>query len=450
MFSFRTTPIDKQTDNLFVKGGRIGALCNQTAWHPEYGEYLFEFLSKRYNLIRLFTPCEGFSLLPDLTAPARTAPAGSPAPAAFPTQAGSPASASSPALASSPAPAGSSRAAGSASLPNKYREEEEILLTLSGRELEVHRLSDAGEGCWEDYSAELQDLDGLVIELQETGSRYCTYTSLIYNLFRYLKEQEMNLSIFLLDRVNPAGRQVEGTLMRAGYRSEIGLEGLPHRHGLTIGELALYLYEELHARFPLHIISYRAQDVNRHLMPWSIPPAAAYCGLFTPYFYSGQALWCGTNVSPGIGTARPFEQFGAPFLKSLADYNTRHSLESWNAPDNPLYDPSLYLRRTAFVPAFGEYAGELCYGFQLLPNVNMQYHALNHNLKIMRFIAENSTDFAMDSLPLYLGDRELMDFVRGENSPDDLREHIKVEEQKWIKKAKRALLYPEEQLFRIK
>ena len=56
----------------------------------------------------------------------------------------------------------------------------------------------------------------------------------------------------------------------------------------------------------------------------------------------------------------------------------------------------------------------------------------------------------MDSLPLYLGDRELMDFVRGENSPDNLREHIKVEEQKWIKKAKRALLYPEEQLFRIK
>ncbi|MDY2650092.1 MAG: DUF1343 domain-containing protein, partial [Candidatus Egerieousia sp.] len=162
MFSFRTTPIDKQTDNLFVKGGRIGALCNQTAWHPEYGEYLFEFLSKRYNLIRLFTPCEGFSLLPDLTA---------------------------------------SAAAGSASLPKNYREEEELLLTLSGRELEAHRLSGAGEGCWEDYSAELQDLDGLVIELQETGSRYCTYTSLIYNLFRYLKEQEMNLSIFLLDRV---------------------------------------------------------------------------------------------------------------------------------------------------------------------------------------------------------------------------------------------------------
>ena len=147
--------------------------------------------------------------------------------------AGSPAAAGSSAQAASPA------AAGSASLPNKYREEEEILLTLSGRELEVHRLIGAGEGCWEDYSAELQDLDGLVIELQETGSRYCTYTSLIYNLFRYLKEQEMNLSIFLLDRVNPAGRQVEGTLMRAGNRSEIGLEGLPHRHGLTLGELTI-------------------------------------------------------------------------------------------------------------------------------------------------------------------------------------------------------------------
>ena len=135
MFSFRTTPIDKQTDNLFVKGGRIGALCNQTAWHPEYGEYLFEFLSKRYNLIRLFTPCEGFSLLPDLTAPARTAPAAFPAPAGSPAQTASPAPAGSSAAAAFPTLAGSSALSGSASLNAKYREEEEILLTLSGREL---------------------------------------------------------------------------------------------------------------------------------------------------------------------------------------------------------------------------------------------------------------------------------------------------------------------------
>lgn len=68
----------------------------------------------------------------------------------------------------------------------------------------------------------------------------------------------------------------------------------------------------------------------------------------------------------------------------------------------------------------------------------------------MRFVRENCPDFDTSALPSLLGDRELIDFVEGEVGIEELKEHIKVEEQKWIKKAKKAILYPEEQLFRIK
>lgn len=65
MFSFRTTPLEEQGD-LVLRNGKLGLLCNQTAWHPESGEYLFETLARRGNLKRVFTPEHGlFSELQD-------------------------------------------------------------------------------------------------------------------------------------------------------------------------------------------------------------------------------------------------------------------------------------------------------------------------------------------------------------------------------------------------
>ena len=54
------------------------------------------------------------------------------------------------------------------------------------------------------------------------------------------------------------------------------------------------------------------------------------------------------------------------------------------------------------------------------------------------------------AIELLLGDRELIDYVSGEGEWAEIREHIKLEEQKWIKKAKKMLLYENEQLFRVK
>ena len=366
MFSFRTTPFFEQPD-LTLQKGRIAVLCNQVAWHPDYGEYLFETVARKMNLVRIFTPEHSFYGPVGLDVP---------------------------------------------------------LIEIS---TSIRR-------------EDLEDVDGLVIELQDAGSRYSNSTRLLFNLFKTIKDAELPLSVYIIDRQNPSGRQIEGTM---------GSIGLPQRHGLTYGELANMIYGEMNAKFPLHIISASAEQVNKELMPWTIPPFTDFAGLFVGHFYSGQCLWMGTNVSYGHGTTRPFEQFGAPWMESLADYNSRHGLSGWNDPDNPLYSKEVYIRWTRFVPAYGIYAGQACFGFQLIYTPGESYHALIHALRAIRFVHDECPEFRFDGMEKMLDDEVIMCYVNGEIDWETTREYLKQEEQKWLRKSKKYTLY-EEDPWRVK
>ncbi len=366
MFSFRTTRLLDQED-LVLRKGRVGVLCNQVAWHPDTGEYLFESLARRGNLARIFTPEHALygPMVPDVDT------------------------------------------------------------------IEVSTVIEA---------ADLDGLDALVIELQDAGSRYSNYTTLLYNLFKRLKVGDSQLSVFLIDRINPCGRQIEGTL---------GIVGLPHRHGLTLGETANLFYSELGARFPLHIISAAAEPVNRELMAWTIPPFSDFSGLFTSHFYSGQCLWMGTNVSYGHGTNRPFEQFGAPWMERLFDYPRQHGLQNWNDPDSPVANPGLHVRWTRFVPSYGIYCDQTCFGFQLMFIPGATYHALNHALQLLRFIHATCPEFTAEGLGRYLEDATLAGYVEGRIDWENTRAYIRTEEQKWLRKSKKYTLYGDDP-YRIK
>ncbi len=279
----------------------------------------------------------------------------------------------------------------------------------------------------------LQDIDALIIELQDVGSRYCTFTRTLLNLFYDLHRSDSDISIYVIDKINSSGRQVEGTM---------GVMGLPHRHGLTFGEIANFFYYELSAKFHLHIISAEAEQVNKDLMPWSIPPFSDFAGLFTSHFYSGQCLWMGTNVSYGHGTTRPFEQFGAPFMEPLYDFNREKGYKNWNDPSNPLYDDSLYIRWCRFEPAYGIWKDEVCFGFHLMFIPGHTYHALNHALRLIRFVREQfPEEFEYNGLEQLLQDNMLFSYITGEIDWELTSEHIKTEEQKWLRKVKKYLLY---------
>lgn len=289
----------------------------------------------------------------------------------------------------------------------------------------------------------LGSCDAVVIEHQCTGSRFDPF---LKPLRAFLLEQNRNpqpLSVYIVDRFNPSGRCVEG-----GH-----YDGLPHKHGLTTGELANMYYSEMNATFPLHIISAAANDAARELLPWSIPQPCGLSSLFSANFMSGAYLWNGTNVSCGDATFRPYEMFGAPFMRRLErgrDFAWDNAL-TWNDVDSPVYDRSVYMRWCTFTPAAGLYAGQECFGFQMIPNPGEPgYNALLHTLRLIRFVRANCPEFAFNSrMDSLAGSETVMDYLSGTADYDTLRSHLKSEEQKWLRKAKKYLLY-DEPLYRVK
>ena len=280
----------------------------------------------------------------------------------------------------------------------------------------------------------LEELDALVIEIQDAGSRYFNYTRDVMQLLSWRARMEEGPSIYIVDHINPAGRIVEGSI--PSVESDIWTPKVAHRHGLTLGELCNLYCNEIDAKFPLHIISALA-NASHQLLPWAIAPASDIPGMFTCYLYSGGGLWNNTSITPAIGTARPYEYFGAPFIKP------------GSASSLPQAEGAM-LRSCSFTPAAGKYAGERCYGYQIILEPGQQYHSLLHTLQLMRYFSEHYSQFEITpELLVKIADPVISEYLKGTISFDIVQEHIKIEEQKWIRKAKRFILY-DDAPYRIK
>lgn len=201
------------------------------------------------------------------------------------------------------------------------------------------------------------DIDLLLVDLVDVGCRVYTY---IWTLFLVLKgAADAGVKVIVFDRPNPLGGEVvEGNILREGYTSFVGLHPLPMRHGLTIGELALYFKQEANLNVNLEIaamsgwgrkLSFVETDLFWVLPSPNMPTPA------TAVVYPGQVLLEGTNISEGRGTTLPFELCGAPFIEPrvLLPEICQSALAG------------LFLRPTWFTPTFDKWSGELCGGFQL-------------------------------------------------------------------------------------
>lgn len=313
-----------------------------------------------------------------------------------------------------------------------FRERGNLEIIFNPRDTELTPLTNHIEFAVEDLSG----LNAVVVEIQDVGIRYFNYTKDVMHLMDVLKSMQDDApSLYIVDHINPSGRIVEGTMPAS--ESESFVPKVAHRHGLTLGELANLYYHEIGAKFALHVISALGTDANHHLLPWTIAPASDIPGLFTCDMYSGGGLWNNTNISPAIGTARPYEYFGAPFVKTAS----REPV--------PVAE-GILLRPCSFTPSCGRYAGEKCFGYQLMREPGVEYHSLMHTLQLMRFFRERYAEFRLeDGFEAKLSDTVLLGYVKGEVSWEGMREHMKVEEQKWIRKAKKYLLY-DDQPYRIK
>ena len=313
-----------------------------------------------------------------------------------------------------------------------FRERGNLQIIFIPRDTELTPLTNHIEFSVED----IKGLSAVVVEIQDVGSRYFNYTKDVMHLMEVLKDMKDEApSLYIVDHINPAGRIVEGTM--PAVDGEAHVAKVAHRHGLTLGELANLYYHEIGAKFALHVISALATDSNHQLMPWTIAPASDVPGFFTCDMYSGGGLWNNTNITPAIGTARPYEYFGAPFVKTA------------HREPIPVAE-GVMLRPCSFTPSCGRYAGEKCYGYQIMRQPGVEYHSLMHTLQMMRFFKENYDNFRFEEgIESKLADPVLVDYLHGRITTEEMREHVKVEEQKWIRKAKKFLLY-DDQPYRIK
>ena len=290
-----------------------------------------------------------------------------------------------------------------------------------------------GSGRIDFDASDLEGLDAVVVEIQDVGVRYFGCTRDVLRLLSFRARMEEGPAIYIVDRINPSGRVVEGTV--PVVEGDPWTPKVAHRHGLTLGELCCLHYAEIGARFPLHVVSAMATAAGREVLPWAVPPAPDVTGLFSCGLLGGGGLWCKTSVTPGLGTPRPYEYIGAPFI---------------NNSDIPPSPAGVLMRPCEFSPAFGMYAGERCRGWQILLLPGSQYHSLLHTVQLMRWIADRNSQFEV-TRPLLdrICDPVISEYLRGNITFDIVQEHVKGEEQKWIRKARRFLLY-EDDPYRIK
>ncbi|UUI05497.1 DUF1343 domain-containing protein [Oceanobacillus jeddahense] len=225
----------------------------------------------------------------------------------------------------------------------------------------------------------IADVDVLVFDLQDIGSRYYTY---IYTMASVMEAcMEYGKKLIVLDRPNPvSGINMEGNLVEQDVRSFVGLLPIPNRHGMTVGELALLFKNEFAYSCDLSVIPMEGwkrrmyfDDTN---LFW-VPPSPNTPVIDMAILYPGTCLIEGTNVSEGRGTTKPFEWIGAPFIdgQKLAKVYNDRSL------------PEVLARPISFVPTYQKYKGEVCNGVQLHIENRNTLHALQAGVALVETIA---------------------------------------------------------------
>jgi len=200
-------------------------------------------------------------------------------------------------------------------------------------------------------------LDVLLIDLVDVGTR--VYTFLYTMVYCLEAAAESGKKVVVLDRPNPVGGlAVEGNILEADCASFVGLYPLPMRHGLTFGELALWVNGEFGLGADLQVIPMRGwkrgmlfRDTG---FPWVFPSP----NMPTPetaLVYPGQVIWEGTNISEGRGTTLPFELVGAPFWEHEPIMQALARTEL----------PGCVFRPLVFEPTSGKWAAQACAGFHL-------------------------------------------------------------------------------------
>lgn len=301
----------------------------------------------------------------------------------------------------------------------------------------------------------MSHFDVLIFDLQDLGCRIYTFiTTLLYVMEECSRYQK---KLIVLDRPNPAGRPIEGFSLRSGWESFVGAGPFPMRHGLTVGELALYFKSHFNLDLNLQVVKMTGYQPEKKPgfgwpieRPW-VNPSPNAASLNMARAYSGTVLIEGATLSEGRGTTRALEVIGS----SDIDFSLVLNLMRKKAP---AWLRGCSLRLCYFEPTFHKHQGKLCSGFQFHTDSSEYNHLAFKPFRITALMLKCIREL-YPKYPIYRdfkyeyvenklafdvinGGPELREWIENPNSkPKDLEASLKKDEKAWERNRKKFLLY---------
>ena len=303
----------------------------------------------------------------------------------------------------------------------------------------------------------MSSADIFLFDLQDLGCRIYTFvTTLLYLLE---EAQKHGKEVWVLDRPNPAGRPVEGTLLVPGNESFVGAAPMPMRHGLTLGEMGHWFTAHFDLDVKYRVVAMEGWEPNDDGYGWPasrvwINPSPNAASVNMARAYAGSVMIEGATVSEGRGTTRPLEVlFGAPDVDAKAILAEMQTIA-------PQWTQGCILRDCWFEPTFHKHAGKLCNALMIhAEGPHYDHDAFKPwRLQALAFKAIRrlypdypiwrGKDFKYEytddvlAIDVINGGPSLREWVDNPNAvPDDLDQLASHDEAAWVQTVREHLLY---------
>ena len=207
-------------------------------------------------------------------------------------------------------------------------------------------------------TALLKKIDVLAFDLQDVGTRCYTYLSTMKLAMEACDAAGITFVVF--DRPNPiAPLPIGGFMLEPSQESFVGAAELPFLHGMTLGEIAIWLQRSRYPGLSLQVVRMRGYSHRKFADELEgfrfVPPSPNIRDLDTAILYPATVMLEATTVSEGRGTDGPFRTIGAPFIDAAA---FRAELDRFGLP-------GVTFTEAGFTPSTSKFAGLKCMGVRI-------------------------------------------------------------------------------------
>jgi uncharacterized protein YbbC (DUF1343 family) len=294
---------------------------------------------------------------------------------------------------------------------------------------------------------DLRDVDVMVYDIQDVGTRFYTYISSM----QYFMEAalENNIPLIILDRPNPNGFYVDGPVLDPKFKSFVGMQPVPVVYGMTIGEYAHMILQEgwlsdaankafenlkrIRFRegakfFQLTVIPVaNYTHKSKYVLP--VKPSPNLPEIQSIYWYPSTCFFEGTTFSEGRGTPKAFQYIGHPLMpKTMFSFTP---VSTSGAPDP-------------------KHKGKVCYGYNLSGTPEQVFKMVDNKLQLKyileayKLFPEKETFFTKNNgINRLAGTDELMQQIKDGKSEAEIRRSWEPKLSEFKKTRKRYLLYPD-------